>query len=306
VTSPSRAQRVAGIVGLVVLVLAAGVSVFVQTWDARRMPSADVARAANAVIADGFRDGDVVRAEPWWFDDARLGLPGVPFLMSRDIDPWDLPLHTRLWITAPRTHDDEADRAIAAIEAPETAYDERGWRVVVGPVATDDVVHADAWRDLDDAVVTRVGANGRERRCDTWLQSAWHCGRFDQYLYVGRADRELDDSYQRCVSANALPDGDRWRIEWADVPLGEQLRLRAANTMWAVRHTRGAPVHFRLSLDGTIVAERAFEIDELPEHEVTFDTAGRTGSVGDVQVEIHTEDHLDRYFCFRWQTVSPR
>ncbi len=288
------------------LVMLAIWSVYAQRADMAKMPHVDVVRAVNESVAPRVEGTDMVRALPVWFDDARIGFDGAAFSLSRTTDAWDVAEFERIWLAWDTAYPEQAAETRTWLTDIETVAEGPGYRIEVGRTVPDVELLWDARRNLDRATVTQVDDQDAETPCSRWEDEAWHCGRVDEYVWVGRAVQEMDDTYRRCVYATAPPAPHRWRIEWDDVELGDTFRLRAGNTSWAVRMPRGQPVQLRAWLDDELVVERSWAIDEDGYPEFAFDTSGRAGQRARVRIEIGAADHFDRFFCFRAQTVNSR
>jgi hypothetical protein len=83
----------------------------------------------------------------------------------------------------------------------------------------------------------------------------------------------------------------------------QQLRLRAGNTLWALRHFRGSNVHMEARINGHLVARHVFEPDDFgfPEFQTTLPPVQLPAEFA---VEIWADDPLDRFFCFRPQLLT--
>jgi len=278
-----------------------------QHRDFTRMPSSETTIAGNLLVREGFTHGDVIRNLPWWFDDARLGLPGLPVLVTRELDEYDRHRFDRMWLLYATAYEADAARERAWFASYETVFDAGGYRIDVGPIAPGPrQVLWDAFSDLESAEVMQIDIDGRHRPCDLWTEDAWHCGRPDRFIFIGRVIREMDDVFRYCISSTAPPDGRRWRVTWNDVPLGNDLRVRAGNTSWGARQYRGSPVELTVMLDSEPVVTHVFPRNTWGYPEFVVDTGARRGSTGEVTVELYADDHMDRFFCFRAQTTQDR
>ena len=282
-----------------------GWGVWVVRWDANRMPSAEVFAAAAATIEQGWQDGDVIRTLPLWDDNQRVGLDARPFLMSDTPDEYDRHLYRRLWLAWPDTHAAAADSALQWMTNMTTAYEAGGYRVVVGDLMQTHQVLFDGFEQLDQARVSQARMDGEPMECDVWSDARWQCGRRDEFIYVGQTIREMDDTFRRCITANPPPEQRTWVIEWEEVPVDGQLRVRAGNTLWAFRHERGSGVLFRVLVNEVEVVNHTFGPRDVGYPEFVVELDGLNTEHATVRVEVSATDHMDRFFCFRPQVVVP-
>jgi hypothetical protein len=301
--SPGRGASVAAAALLVVATL---LSLGLQWHDAHRMPEHDVVVAANQAISGEVGDRDAVRVAPGWFDTARIGFDTRHLMLGTDLDEYDRHRFDRLWLLSSASHAAVAARDRAAwLRETEVRFEQSGYRIEVGRVTQTDTVLWDGLEQIRQARVERQPLQkGAPVACSRWDANAWQCGRVDPYLFVGPVFREMDESFRECVSANALPRGQRWSVLWSQVPLGSKLRFKAGNTYLAHRSPRGSVVHLSVLLNGIEVAKRDFMPHELGYPETVVDTAALRGGIGDIEFRVWAEDHFDRFFCFRPQTLD--
>ncbi len=298
---PRSAVAAALLTGLVALT-AWGVEVV--RWDASRMPDPVIQAAGAQVIREGWQEGDVIRSLPLWNDNQRQGLDGLPFLLSTEMDVYDLHRYERIWFVWPDSHADEAQAELATVPGVEQVWQGGGYHVSRAPVPPGPDVLFDGWVSLQDAVVTQTVMAGDPIACEIWEDERWQCGRRDDFIYVGRVTREMDDTFRHCIMANPPPEQRTWSIMWEDVPLNGTLRVRAGNTLWAFRHDRGSSVLFRVLVNDVEAVRATFEprVIGYPEFTAELDQVG--ADRGTVRVEVSATDHMDRFFCFRPQIVA--
>lgn len=301
--APSPAARVLGLAFLLALGGLALFSLRAQQADADRVPAREVAAAANAIVTPAFAAGDAIRVLPLWWEDGRVGLDGLPILMQEPLDEWDRHRFTRMWLVYPDAYASQASVERAWLSDVETLFASGGLNVERGSVVQERPVLWDAFTAVQDATVTRRGADDAVRECERWDGRAWYCGGHDEFLFVGRVIREMDDQYRECVSANPLPDRDAWSIEFANVPAGDSLDVRAGIALASARLPRGSETFFKVFVDDELVFERAFAKEELGYPEVRIPTPPDVETVT-LRFEVSAVDHLDRFFCFRAQTVG--
>jgi hypothetical protein len=292
---------------LVVTCVLCAWGIWVVRWDSNRMPSQEVFSLAAARIQQGWQDGDVIRTLPLWNDNQRVGLDGHPFLLSTEPDEYDRHLYRRMWLAWPRSHsgDAQADLAMTWLPGFTTVSEEGGYRVVLGDIVQTHEVLFDGYEQLAEARVSQARMDGEPQACEIWDDARWQCGRRDDFIYVGQTIREIDDTFRRCITANPPPDQKTWVVEWDDVPLEGQLRVRAGITLWAFRHERGSGVLFRVLVDGVEVVSRTFEPREIGYPEFVVELDGLSAERSTIRVEVSATDHMDRFFCFRPQVVVP-
>ena len=282
----------------VALTAVSAASLVLQRQDDTRMPTRDalapIAESLNAEI----REGDWVRTLPSWFYRTREVLGHQPYLSGTPLDPLERHLVNRIWYVVEDPRQADVDRAWT----PHIEWSVEGDHVAlgVGEVVAGPPVLWDGWTALESANVTRG-----ERNCSTWMEDGHHCGTYNEFLFVGRAIREMDEQPRRCISANAPDQGDAWTITWSEVPRGASLRVRAGNTFDAVRALRGSEVSFVVSVDGEVVIDERFDPNAIgyPLFEAAL-VPGAPGDLVDVSVSIRAADHFDRFFCFRPQMTG--
>lgn len=274
-------------------------------WDAGRMPPSAAFAASAATIERGWQDGDVIRTLPLWDDNQRVGLAAYPFLMSGLPDEYDRHLYRRLWLGWPQTHAAAAESALSWMSDVTTAYEEGGYRLVQGDIVQTHDVLFDGLEQLSEARVSKARMDGEPTACEVWSDARWQCGRRDEFIYVGQTIREMDDTFRRCITANPPPDQMTWVVEWDEVPVDGQLRVRAGSTLWAFRHERGSGVLFRVLVNEVEVVNHTFEPRALGYPEFVVELDGLNTEYATVRVEVSATDHMDRFFCFRPQVVVP-
>jgi len=273
-------------------------SLVLQRQDDTRMPTRDalgpIADSLNAQL----RSGDWVRTLPSWFYRTREVLGHQPYLTGTPLDPLERHLVERIWYVVEDPRQADADRAWT----PQIEWSMEGDRVAlgVGEVVPGPPVLWDGWAALESGNVSRG-----ERSCSTWIEDGHHCGTYNEFLFVGRAVREMDEQPRRCISANAPDQGEAWTITWSEVPRGAYLRVRAGNTFDAVRALRGSEVTFAVSVDGEVVIDERFDPNAVgyPLFEAAV-APGAPDELVEVSVSIRADDHFDRFFCFRPQMTG--
>jgi hypothetical protein len=86
--------------------------------------------------------------------------------------------------------------------------------------------------------------------------------------------------------------------------MGKKLRFKAGNTYYAHRLPRGSEVAIEAMIDGKRVFATSFPPHQLGYPETVIPTPTWAGKQADVEFRVSAKDHLDRFFCFRPQTVS--
>ncbi len=298
------ANRAVGSVLALGLVAVALWGVQVTRADSTRMPSTDDVSAANIIVAEMMTLGDAVRPVPFWFADARLGFSEWPILAGNEPDEWEVHRFERVFIVYPTTHEpaarEEADR-LGLVDIA-VAHETATYAALVGHLPETSTVLWDAAEQVRDARARQVGDS--EVLCDSWIHDAWHCGRFNAYIFAGARVREMGDQEpRRCIAMNAPEPPASWRLAWDEVPAaGHTLRIRAGNTYEAVRAERGAPVALRVRVDGDVVHEAVFGIHD-PSHE-SVEIVMPQQPVSELQFEVGSTDHFDRFFCVQAQIVE--
>lgn len=293
-----------GSVLAVALVGAAAWGFHATQADADRMPSTAEVTSANGAIAQLLVEGDAVRPVPFWFADARIGFDEWPILAGNVLDEWEVHQFQRVVVVYPTTHEAEARSEVTRLGLTDvtTAYDSSRYAALTGKLPSSSPVIWDAAEDIRSANASQVG--DREVECDRWMHDAWHCGRFNAYIFAGARTREMGDQEpRRCIALNAPEPPASWRLSWDTVPAaGRTLRVRAGNTYEAVRAERGGPVAFRVRVDGEIVHEEVFDIHDTKHESIEFELP--EGPEASVQFEVGSMDHFDRFFCVQAQVIE--
>ena len=301
------ATRAAAGFALACLVAAAAYGAWIVRVDSQRMPTSEVVAAANSAIATEMTDGDAIRPIPEWFADARLGFDDWPILMGNELDDWQLHRFERVTVVYPTTHETAARAEVEQMGLTDlvAAYDADGYRAVRGTLPPVSQVVWDAADTVADSVVTQTIDGAEQTRCERWLHDSWHCERFNAFLFVGARLREMGNQEpRRCVVMNATEPPASWNLRWDAVPAASrELRVRAGNTYEAVRSERGAPLRFRVRVDGEVLLDRTFSIDDQSFEELRVPLPATR--VAAVEFELGTTDHFDRFFCVQAQVVDP-
>jgi len=288
------------------MLAASSASVVVRQWDQNRMPATVAAEEGNREIMARRRPRDAVRPWPLWFADARLGLGDMPILMSETIDEWEQHRHDRVWLAYSTSHARSLEMTLPAwLGERETVFDAAGYRVEAAAVTPPSPpVLWDGFDAVRDAVVSQRAPDGDERPCHRWLNQAWNCDRYDEWIHVAPVVRGMgDEQPYNCIAANAPANGMAWIIRWADVPsAGATLRWRAGLTFEAIRSSRGGPVTFRVFVDGALSAEQSFDPNDRSYATQSVDLPD--APTAQIRFEVEAQDFYDRFFCFRPQIVA--
>ena len=303
----SGATRGLAAMVLIGLVSVAGYGAWTVSEDANRMPSTETVANANAAIAENLTEGDAVRPIPEWFADARLEFGDWPILMGTTLDDWQLHRFERMTVVYPATHEEAARAEVSQMGLTDlvAVYDADGYRAVRGTLPPVSEVVWDAADAVAQAVVAQTIDGEVETSCERWMHDSWHCGRFNAFLFVGARLREMGNQQpRRCVVMNATEPPSAWSVYWEGVPAENRtLRVRAGNTYEAVRSERGAPMSFRVLVDGEVALERTYEIDDESFDELQISLPAT--SLASVELQVRTTDHFDRFFCVQAQVVDP-
>ncbi len=288
---------------------------FSSVWrDSRRMPSDAAAyMRIGAAVSARAAPGDVLRHTPVWDDSARMGASELEWSLTSEFDDYDRALFRRVFLIWTDTYQEAGVAELGTLDDVEEIASDSGVHAALGqiPPAGKAPILLDGYRDLDRAEVYRVspGSDDEARTdvstpCTQWLDdNEWHCGRRDDFVHVGRVEREMDDQVRRCIYANPPGGSTRWSVRWPAVDGAVQLRLRAGNTLWAQRHHRGSDVHLRALINDEQVAVMSFRPDEPGYPETIIDLSEAQASA-ELRVEIWADDPLDRFFCFRPQLLG--
>jgi hypothetical protein len=291
-------------VTLAVVPLVALFALWAQCGDHSRMPPLEEVERLNSLVRDGWRPGDAVRVEPIWFDAARVGLPEANFLLGYEPDAWDRHLVKRLWLLVAGTGSESGiDRWRPWLDDVQTIAIGDRYTVLRSSVSNVEQIEWDALHAIPTARVAQRDENGTVQECTTRRGVNVYCGQPNPWVFIGPVIREMDDTYRYCVSASVPERGRTWIIEWDDIPRSQILRLRAGNSQWAARMPRGSAVTVRTWIDDTPWFERTWAIDEVGYPEFTHALSPSDDPVR-LRLELQADDHTDRYFCFRAQSLA--
>lgn len=149
---------------------------------------------------------------------------------------------------------------------------------------------------LPDAQVERVEPGGRRTPC-RWSGDRHVCdGR--AWTAVREVMAEVGDTRRRCVWGYAFPDRGVLRITHRGAKLGKTLTGGVGLTLWAVRHNEGAPVDFRVLVDGEQVWQATMPRGDFSWHELDVDTSAKVGRTADVVFEIRSDHTYWRQMCY--------
>lgn len=289
----------------VLLLLVVALSYFAQEhiYD-ERIPIDDWKAAAMAV-REGYEPGDVVRIEPVWADTPRVFLEGALVDMTPQPERDVLDEYDRIWILA------GYNRAAHVAQRMPGAYN----RLSVETFGDVDLAlyevpaAAQPLYDFGDHIATakvrRTYPDGRPaQRCTLWRDNAWHCGRYDQHLHVGRRMRDMDNQPRHCIYMPPGPDHAWIETTFEGVDLSQTLRGRVGMDNWAVRSERGSMTEFEVLIDGEVKHHM-----ELPPRDPTYHSfAVETGAFEgkhDVTFRARAADFFDRFLCFNASVPSP-
>lgn len=295
-------------IALGALVGSAVFSIAVDRWDANRMPSpAEVALGNRALLDAWGESGGVVRTVPYWFADARVGLGTVPMLPGRGVDAWEAERYETLYLAYPTSHAELATAEVTALGLTDVrdVYRSEMYVVQSGQMPTSGTeLLWDGVAEVEAATVMQTAPEPEAEPdiCDTWSHDAWHCGRYNPFIFVGASMQQMGDrNPHHCVLANAPEAGTRWTIRWTVPANGDVLRWRAGNTYMAVRAERGSDVAFAVRVDDELVHEQRFSRHDASFAPVEFRLP--EGPEATVSFEVSAVDHFDRFFCIQPQVV---
>lgn len=287
---------------------AAAFSLAIDRWDANRMPSPEEVAPGNAALLEAWAEsGGVVRTVPYWFADARVGLGTVPVLPGRGVDAWEAERYETLYLAYPASHTELGEAEVGALGLANVrdVYRSDEYVVRVGEMPSSGTeLMWDGVADVESATVTQTAPEPESEPevCDTWSHDAWHCGRYNPFIFVGASMQQMGDrNPHRCVLANAPEAGTRWTIRWTVPAEGAVFRWRAGNTYMAVRAERGSDVVFAVRVNGELVHEQHFSRHDTSFAPVEFQLPDAPEAT--VSFEVSATDHFDRFFCIQPQVV---
>ncbi len=255
--SSSRRRPIILATVVVLLFAASAWLLWSPSRDQRRIPTEEDVALAAAIIGEGFREGDLLRIEPWWMTGPRrelLAAIGHPADIDNPLFPLDLrghpdPLHLlrfeRVWLVkaySARATPGSRLLPIATKEIESHDISPR-LRVSLHEIRERPLVY-DLLLNLDQAVVHRG-----ERFCP-WQASRerHHCGE-EAWKDVYPTLKEVGDSSRQCILAEPHPAGEPLRITYPEVPREGRLVLKSGFSIEGVRREAGADTEVRLLVD---------------------------------------------------------
>lgn len=179
---------------------------------------------------------DVVRIEPFWYESALVELRPVGDRVQRIRDPIVEDLYKADHILI-LTQADRAEQALGAIPFDAAEVES----ATFGTVSAHKLkVPASpfSWEMYDELGSVRVSRvkGGEVEVCDRWSprEGRWDCAQRNQWLYVGREEREVGDDPRQCIWAHPLDGGRTLRLE-VDVPPAKKIRIRDSFDLRAAR-----------------------------------------------------------------------
>ncbi|MBH24172.1 MAG: hypothetical protein CMH57_06910 [Myxococcales bacterium] len=292
-------HRTPGLIIAALLLTATAATLVAQQLQWRAVPSEGSWRLAAAEVArDADPETDAFLVDPPWDSRPRVHLGDLPYVAATDVTWFDLDPYQRAWLL---TETDRLDHALRRLPAPWTVdrATPTGDVTVLALTRGEDTTRWDALRALEQATVTRVYAN-RSEVCDRFSRGerpAWRCKRRDPFLYVGETLQLVTNEPHRCLWAMPIDEGGELRIAWEGVPLQGTLSGRFGQTFDAVRSSRGAPIEFIVRADDELIWEAT--LGHHDEGFLPFEVALPPGKdTGRLTFSVHSDDQLDRMFCF--------
>ncbi|TVR03231.1 MAG: hypothetical protein EA398_05610 [Deltaproteobacteria bacterium] len=271
-----------------------------QLSDRMRMPAREALLEASRHLQEAAGEDSLILVRPPWFNEGRIGLEGLHLHPATPLDPLELHPFREVFVAQGRGRRSALEVELAAVlEEEGPLFESPRWRVKRYRTALPWLVHWDSLAALQDATIRRHAEGAAGVSCRLGHGRSIHCGRVDPWVYAADTWREMEDLRpQWCIGLAVPHDQERMTFEWDEVPLGSQLRIRAGNDVHATRSPRGADVTMTVSLDDTVVWERAFPPREEPYLLEDIEVPGGSDAAR-LGVSLHTEDALDRFFCFR-------
>lgn len=263
-------------------------------------------KPAGDFVADRIQEGDLVRTHPPWNADGLPYLESVGDQVDRRRDPLleDIYRADRIWILTETGRLEGAVRRLPFDPVDPTVEKFGDVSVVRTTLPKSADFSWEALEHLSEARVERVTPGGDEeasiRECTNWDSSdrRWDCGSRDPWLYVGETLRHLGGDPRRAIWAHPLPGNERLRVTFPEMPVGDQLRVRAGFTFKASLKDRGRDVTMEVRLDGETLDEKNYPKLESTWEPLEFDTSKRAGETAKLTVVVRTTNVTDRYFCF--------
>lgn len=299
-----------GWVGCGGLILALLASWVMQASQYKAVAGSDWAAAAQH-LRDNFELGDVVRIEPFWSDDARVFLPGLPVdtLKHPEIDT--LAKYKRVWVIAGYGKGEQSRGVYEGVVGGEAEVKTIGdVDLLLYKISKNKRITFDAVAELTRAKVRRVYGGGREEQCDRWeggesggVGGAWHCGgRVDPYLYTAVRYKEMEGEARTCVFAAPAPEGGWLEVRYGGVKLGGVLRGRVGISDESTRSERGGVVEVEVVVGGEVRHVQHIPPQDPTYYRFSFDTQPLIASLQkaetDITFRVRAADLLDRFPCF--------
>lgn len=300
-----RTARLAAVATVAVLVAASAWLLAEPERAESRVPTDAAQNAAATRVAEGFRDGDVVRVHPGWFTGPRRGLaerlPDAVFPwwnldLRGHVDPLHLLRYRRLWVIAAfEDLDDDDPTTIGLPLGSIDRWDGERVRVSLYDLPPSPIRY-DLLRRLGDAEVRR-GA----RRCRWDAAALRHrCGE-QTWKDVAVAVKEVGDATRQVVYAEPHPANTDLTITYPGVPMEGTLLLHTGFSIEGARRTSGADARVQVLVDGTVVADWVEPKNEFVWRATTL--AGDGGSHA-VTIRVSAPDVGWRQLCYDGAVVS--
>ncbi len=263
-------------------------------------------QAPAEYVLEHIGPNDVVNVQPNWTDAPYPYLTKVGDQIARQDTPlledvWD---RERIWLL---TESERLDESLERMpfEATETkSFD--GITVVRIDVPDKPPVTYELLPNLKKAKVTHLKDDKVVQRCTNWnkRQEAWHCGRPDKWVYVGREFLFMGQDPHQCIWAHPPRDQRKLRVVFPDVPLQQTFRLRGGLNQRGARSKRGTDLHFSVRVGDKWSEQKTIPARQASWDAIDFDTSALAGKTADVTVEVWSESVFDRFFCFNGWVLS--
>jgi hypothetical protein len=305
-----RAVRLAAVAALAGLVAASAWLLTGPGRAAARVPTASAEQAAAAHVAAGWREGDVVRIDPYWYTGPRQqlaeSLPGAEFpWFGFDLRSHPDPLHLlrfrRLWVIAAyEALDRDAAAESAYLGLPLVPVAERrdlpDLRVSLYELPADGL-RFDLLRQLGDAEVVRQGQPCRWNAHEL----AHRCGA-QTWRDVFVAVKDVGDATRQVIYAEPHPANTPLTIRYPAVPMDGPLVFHSGFSIEGTRRTAGADTRVRLLVDDEVAADWIEPRNAYVWRETVLPARGGTHAL---TVEISAPEVGWRQLCLDGAVLTP-
>ena len=295
--SSLKVSQLLPIIPLALLVAVGSFSFLSQRHHQALVPATSDWEDASEHVRKNFKEGDIIRVEPYWADQARIYLSELPIDLLSYPEEEALYQYNRLWIIVGFGKDEEVLEKLPQGYKLEEEFPFGKTTLFLVTIPDSDYVKFDILEHVKEAKVKRIFAN-RDQKCTTWSNKQWHCKPRSPWLWVGTTVMEPGDESHKCLYAAAIEENGLLEIRFPKVTLSELLEGHAGLDIGAIRSERGSDLQFKILIGDQLVHEKLYKKHEKGFLSYTVDTSNLAGQQKDIVYTVQAADLLDRFFCF--------